>query len=78
MENQYRRVVPWEGNRAALKAMAEVFTLRSYFEWRGMGFISQSALRAATTRTPNGMPSGASTSPASASPIRKRRNAAKC
>ena len=45
VENQYRRVVPWEGNRAALKAMAEVFALRSYFEWRGMGFISQSALR---------------------------------
>ena len=44
MENQYRRVVPWEGNRAALKAMAEVFELRPYFEWRGMGFISQSAL----------------------------------
>ncbi len=45
VENQYRRVVPWEGNRAALKAMAEVFELRNYFEWRGMGFISQSALR---------------------------------
>lgn len=45
VENQYKRVVPWEGNRAALKAMAEVFELRSYFEWRGMGFISQSALR---------------------------------
>ena len=45
MENQYKRVVPWEGNRAALKAMAEVFELRPYFEWRGMGFISQSALR---------------------------------
>ena len=45
VENQYRRVVPWEGNRAALKAMAEVFELRHYFEWRGMGFISQSALR---------------------------------
>jgi hydrogenase expression/formation protein HypD len=45
VENQYRRVVPWEGNRAALKAMAEVFELRSYFEWRGLGFISQSALR---------------------------------
>jgi hydrogenase expression/formation protein HypD len=45
VENQYARVVPWEGNRAALKAMAEVFELRSYFEWRGMGFISQSALR---------------------------------
>jgi hydrogenase expression/formation protein HypD len=45
VDNQYKRVVPWEGNRAALKAMAEVFELRSYFEWRGMGFISQSALR---------------------------------
>jgi hydrogenase expression/formation protein HypD len=45
VENQYRRVVPWEGNKAALKAMAEVFELRHYFEWRGMGFISQSALR---------------------------------
>ncbi|MGO4882399.1 MAG: hydrogenase formation protein HypD [Bryobacteraceae bacterium] len=45
VENQYKRVVPWEGNRAALKAMAEVFDLRPYFEWRGMGFISQSALR---------------------------------
>ena len=45
VDNQYKRVVPWEGNRAALKAMAEVFDLRNYFEWRGMGFISQSALR---------------------------------
>ncbi|MBV8068748.1 MAG: hydrogenase formation protein HypD [Acidobacteriaceae bacterium] len=45
VENQYARVVPWEGNRAALKAMAEVFELRPFFEWRGMGFISQSALK---------------------------------
>ena len=45
VENQYKRVVPWEGNRAALKAMAEVFQLRPYFEWRGLGFISQSALK---------------------------------
>jgi hydrogenase expression/formation protein HypD len=45
IENQYKRVVPWEGNRTALKAMAEVFELRPYFEWRGLGFISQSALR---------------------------------
>lgn len=45
IENQYKRVVPWEGNRAALRAMAEVFQLRPYFEWRGLGFISQSALR---------------------------------
>jgi hydrogenase expression/formation protein HypD len=45
VENQYDRVVPWEGNLAALRAMAEVFELRSYFEWRGLGFISQSALQ---------------------------------
>ncbi|MBA2290821.1 MAG: hydrogenase formation protein HypD [Gemmatimonadales bacterium] len=45
VENQYARVVPWEGNRAALGAMAEVFELRPFFEWRGLGFISQSALR---------------------------------
>jgi hydrogenase expression/formation protein HypD len=45
VENQYKRCVPWEGNRAALKAMNEVFELRPYFEWRGLGFISQSALR---------------------------------
>jgi hydrogenase expression/formation protein HypD len=44
VENQYARVVPWEGNVPALRAMAEVFTLRPYFEWRGLGFISQSAL----------------------------------
>ena len=25
--------------------MADVFELRPYFEWRGLGFISQSALR---------------------------------
>jgi hydrogenase expression/formation protein HypD len=45
IENQYKRVVPWEGNHAALRAMGEVFELRPYFEWRGLGFISQSALK---------------------------------
>lgn len=45
VENQYARVVPWEGNRPALQAMNEVFDLRPYFEWRGLGFISQSALK---------------------------------
>jgi hydrogenase expression/formation protein HypD len=28
-----------------LRAMAEVFELRPHFEWRGLGFISQSALK---------------------------------
>ncbi len=45
VENQYRRIVPWDGNLPALRAMADVFELRPYFEWRGLGFISQSALR---------------------------------
>lgn len=45
VENQYRRVVPWEGNPAALRVLGEVFELRPHFEWRGLGFISQSALR---------------------------------
>jgi hydrogenase expression/formation protein HypD len=45
VENQYTRVVPFEGNRRALEVLAEVFELRPYFEWRGLGFISQSALR---------------------------------
>jgi hydrogenase expression/formation protein HypD len=45
VENQYARVVPWEGNLPALKALADVFELRPYFEWRGLGFISQSALQ---------------------------------
>ncbi|HVA46880.1 MAG TPA: hydrogenase formation protein HypD [Pirellulales bacterium] len=45
VENQYGRVVPWQGNVAALKSLAEVFEIRPHFEWRGLGFISQSALR---------------------------------
>ena len=45
VENQYRRVVAWEGNRRALEVMAEVFELRPHFEWRGLGFISQSGLK---------------------------------
>jgi len=45
VENQYKRVVPYEGNLRALEIMAEVFELRPHFEWRGLGFISQSALK---------------------------------
>ncbi|MDQ6941026.1 MAG: hydrogenase formation protein HypD [Candidatus Eremiobacteraeota bacterium] len=45
VENQYKRIVPWEGNPAALRALAAVFELRPFFEWRGLGFISQSALK---------------------------------
>jgi len=45
VENQYSRIVPWEGNLPALKGMSQVFELRPYFEWRGLGFIAQSALK---------------------------------
>ncbi len=45
VENQYARVVPWQGNTVALKAIAETMELRPYFEWRGLGFISHSAMR---------------------------------
>ena len=45
VENQYARVVPWDGNPKALKVIGETMELRPYFEWRGLGFISQSALQ---------------------------------
>jgi hydrogenase expression/formation protein HypD len=45
VENQYRRVVPYEGNPQALRVLGEVFELRPHFEWRGLGFISQSGLK---------------------------------
>ncbi|WP_405431465.1 hydrogenase formation protein HypD [Micromonospora sp. NBC_00617] len=45
VENQYTRVVPWDGNLRALEAIGRVMQLRPYFEWRGLGFISHSALR---------------------------------
>jgi hydrogenase expression/formation protein HypD len=45
VENEYKRVVPYEGNLRALEVMAEVFELRPHFEWRGLGFISHSGLK---------------------------------
>ncbi len=45
VENQYKRVVPWEGNLRALEVIADVFELRPHFEWRGLGFISHSGLK---------------------------------
>jgi hydrogenase expression/formation protein HypD len=45
VENQYTRVVPWNGNKLALEAIARTMQLRPYFEWRGLGFISHSALQ---------------------------------
>ncbi|MGH3412446.1 MAG: hydrogenase formation protein HypD [Marmoricola sp.] len=45
VENQYTRAVTWPGNIRALKAVNDVMQLRPYFEWRGLGFISHSALK---------------------------------
>jgi len=44
VENQYTRVVSDEGNPIALRILEQVFVLRPHFEWRGLGFIAQSAL----------------------------------
>lgn len=45
VENQYARVVRADGNARALALMAETMELRPFFEWRGLGFITHSALR---------------------------------
>jgi hydrogenase expression/formation protein HypD len=45
VENQYTRCVSEQGNPRALAVLEEVFELRPHFEWRGLGFISQSALK---------------------------------
>ena len=43
-ENQYRRVVPKQGNRLAQEAMREVFRLAGSSEWRGLGLIEESGI----------------------------------
>ncbi|MDT8376780.1 MAG: hydrogenase formation protein HypD [Mariprofundaceae bacterium] len=45
VENEYRRVVTREGNRKAQQLVADVFELRRYFEWRGLGLVPYGALR---------------------------------
>ncbi len=45
IENQYARIVPDAGNRAALTALSEVYELREFFEWRGLGSIDHSGMR---------------------------------
>ncbi len=49
VENQYARVVPWDGNMRALRVIGEVMELRPHVEWRGLGFISHSALQVRET-----------------------------
>jgi len=45
VENQYTRVVREKGNPLAMRAIGQTMELRTTFEWRGLGFISQSALK---------------------------------
>lgn len=45
VENQYSRVVRPDGNPQALRLLAQTMELRPHFEWRGLGFISSSALK---------------------------------
>jgi len=45
VENQYTRVVRRDGNPRALGAIEETMELRERFEWRGLGWIEQSAFK---------------------------------
>ncbi len=45
IENQYSRIVSDGGNAEALAAVAKVFELRPFFEWRGLGSIDHSGVR---------------------------------
>ena len=45
VENQYTRCVSEAGNPRALAILHEVFEVRPQFEWRGLGFIPESALK---------------------------------
>lgn len=45
IENQYARIVPDKGNAASLAAVTEVFELRDFFEWRGLGSIDHSGVQ---------------------------------
>jgi len=45
VENQYTRAVNREGNLKSQRLVHEVFELRPTFEWRGLGWIPNSALQ---------------------------------
>lgn len=45
VENQYARVVPPAGNTPGLQAIQDVFEMREFFEWRGLGSIDHSGVR---------------------------------
>jgi len=45
IENQYARVVQEAGNAPALRAVSQVYELREFCEWRGLGSIDHSGVR---------------------------------
>ncbi|MGK7899510.1 MAG: hydrogenase formation protein HypD [Xenococcus sp. (in: cyanobacteria)] len=45
IENQYSRLVNFDGNAVAQDAITKVLTIRDRFEWRGLGDIAQSGLK---------------------------------
>jgi hydrogenase expression/formation protein HypD len=45
VENQYARIAPDGGNGPAIRALAAVYELREFFEWRGLGSIDHSGVR---------------------------------
>ena len=45
LENQYARVVPRHGNNQGLDAIGQVYELREFFEWRGLGSIDHSGVK---------------------------------
>ena len=45
VENEFTRAVSPRGNLTAQALMAEVFEMRTTFEWRGLGEVPNSALR---------------------------------
>ncbi len=45
VENEFTRAVTRDGNLKAHEITQEVFELRDTFEWRGLGFVAQSALQ---------------------------------
>lgn len=45
VENQYTRLVNYDGNPVGLNALAKVFTVREQFEWRGLGDIPASGFK---------------------------------
>ena len=77
VENQYSRVVGWEGNTRAVGAIEETMELRPHFEWRGLGSIPWSAIKLRAVSRPT-TPRKSSKSQASGWRTRGHANAVTC